>query len=86
MAAGGLPWISWCYFGLAVASAVFPWVNAEVIVLSLPAVAPSKGRPSDASAYRHGRSNDGKVRSLLGRKEGQQGFAWSSGANSGELA
>src|SRR5262245_38387003 len=30
------------YFGLTVASAVFPWVNAEVIVLSLPAIAPSK--------------------------------------------
>jgi membrane protein YqaA with SNARE-associated domain len=42
MSADGLPWMSLCYFGLAVASAVFPWVNAEVIVLSLPAVAPSK--------------------------------------------
>lgn len=31
----------WC-FGLTVASALFPWVNAEVIVLSLPAVATSK--------------------------------------------
>ena len=31
----------WC-FALTVASAVFPWVNAEVIVLSLPAFAPSR--------------------------------------------
>jgi len=38
----GLPWMTLCYFGLAVVSAVFPWVNAEIIVLSIPAVAPSK--------------------------------------------
>jgi membrane protein YqaA with SNARE-associated domain len=31
----------WC-FALTVASAVFPWVNAELIVLSLPAFASSK--------------------------------------------
>lgn len=31
----------WCY-ALTIASAVFPWVNAEVIVLSLPALAPSR--------------------------------------------
>lgn len=38
----GLMQISlWC-FGLTVASAVFPWVNAEIIVLSLPALATSK--------------------------------------------
>lgn len=42
MAASGLVWISLGYFGLAVASAIFPWVNAEVLVLSLPAVAPSR--------------------------------------------
>jgi membrane protein YqaA with SNARE-associated domain len=42
MVESGLPWMSLTYFALAVASAVFPWVNAEVIVLSLPAVAPSK--------------------------------------------
>lgn len=42
MAESGLPWLVLSYFGLAVASAVFPWVNAEVIVLSLPAVAPSR--------------------------------------------
>jgi membrane protein YqaA with SNARE-associated domain len=29
-------------FGLTVASAVFPWMNAEVIVLALPAVAPTR--------------------------------------------
>jgi membrane protein YqaA with SNARE-associated domain len=33
--------VLWC-FGLAIASAVFPWVNAEIIVLSLPALTPSK--------------------------------------------
>jgi membrane protein YqaA with SNARE-associated domain len=38
----GLPWMILSYFGLAVTSAVCPWVNAEVIVLSIPAVAPSK--------------------------------------------
>jgi len=42
MESDGLLWMILGYFGLAVASAVFPWVNAEVIVLSLPAVAPSK--------------------------------------------
>lgn len=42
MTESGLPWLVLSYFGLAVASAVFPWVNAEVIVLSLPAVAPSR--------------------------------------------
>jgi membrane protein YqaA with SNARE-associated domain len=42
MAEHGLAWISLGYFGLAVASAVFPWVNAEILVLSLPAVAPSR--------------------------------------------
>jgi len=31
----------WCY-ALTVASAVFPWINAEIIVLSLPAFASSK--------------------------------------------
>lgn len=31
----------WCY-ALTVASALFPWVNAEIIVLSLPAFAPSR--------------------------------------------
>jgi membrane protein YqaA with SNARE-associated domain len=31
----------WC-FGLTTVSAVVPWVNAEVIVLSLPAIAPSR--------------------------------------------
>ena len=42
MADSGLPWMMLSYFGLAVASAVMPWLNAEVIVLSLPAVAPSR--------------------------------------------
>jgi membrane protein YqaA with SNARE-associated domain len=42
LASMGLEQISlWC-FGLTVASAVFPWVNAEIIVLSLPALARSK--------------------------------------------
>ena len=42
LASMGLAQISlWC-FGLTVASAVFPWVNAELIVLSLPALARSK--------------------------------------------
>ena len=35
-------WMGLSYFGLTVVSAMFPWVSAEVIVLSLPAVAPSK--------------------------------------------
>jgi membrane protein YqaA with SNARE-associated domain len=38
----GFLWMMLSYFGLTVASAVFPWVNAEVIVLSMPAVAPSR--------------------------------------------
>jgi membrane protein YqaA with SNARE-associated domain len=42
MVESGLPWLVLSYFGLAVASAIFPWVNAEVIVLTLPAVAPSR--------------------------------------------
>ena len=42
MADSGLPWMMLSYFGLTVASAVMPWLNAEVIVLSLPAVAPSR--------------------------------------------
>jgi membrane protein YqaA with SNARE-associated domain len=31
-----------CCFGLTIASAVFPWLSAEIIVLALPAVAHSK--------------------------------------------
>lgn len=31
----------WC-FGLTVASAIFPWINAEIIVLALPSVAANK--------------------------------------------
>jgi membrane protein YqaA with SNARE-associated domain len=42
MAESGLAWMLLSYFGLGVVSAVLPWVNAELIVLSLPAVAPSK--------------------------------------------
>jgi membrane protein YqaA with SNARE-associated domain len=42
MVESGLPWLVLSYYGLAVASAVFPWINAEVLVLSLPAVAPSR--------------------------------------------
>jgi len=42
MGDGGLPWLILSYFGLTVASAVMPWFNAEVIVLSMPAVAPSR--------------------------------------------
>ena len=42
MTGSGLPWMTLCYFGLAMVSAVFPWVNAEIIVLSIPAVASSK--------------------------------------------
>ena len=38
----GLGWASVCCFGLTVASAVFPWMNAEIIVLALPAVAHSR--------------------------------------------
>ena len=41
MADIGLPWMILSYFGLTVVSAILPWVNAEVIVLSMPAVAPS---------------------------------------------
>lgn len=38
----GSPWLFlWCY-GLTLASAIFPWVNAELIVLSLPTFAPSR--------------------------------------------
>ena len=32
-----------CCFGLTVASAVLPWLNAEIIVLALPAVTHSRG-------------------------------------------
>jgi membrane protein YqaA with SNARE-associated domain len=36
-----IAWLAvWC-FGLTVVSAVFPWVNAEVMVLSLPVLAQS---------------------------------------------
>jgi membrane protein YqaA with SNARE-associated domain len=42
MVESGLPWMVLSYFGLAVASAVFPWVSSEVIVMSLPSMAPSK--------------------------------------------
>lgn len=38
----GLLLIALSYYGLTLASALFPWVNAELIALSLPAVAPSK--------------------------------------------
>ena len=34
-------WASVCCFALTVASAVFPWMNAEIVVLALPAVARS---------------------------------------------
>lgn len=37
----GLPWIALACFGLAAASAVFPWMSAEIVVLALPALAPS---------------------------------------------
>lgn len=36
------PWLTLAIFGLAVATAVFPWMNAEIVVLALPAVAPSR--------------------------------------------
>ena len=36
------PWLVLATFGLTVASAVFPWLNAEIIVLALPAVAHSR--------------------------------------------
>jgi membrane protein YqaA with SNARE-associated domain len=36
------PWLVCATFGLAVASAVFPWMSAEVIVLALPALAPTR--------------------------------------------
>ena len=42
MAESGLAWMMLSYFGLGVVSAVLPWINAEIIVLSLPGVAPSK--------------------------------------------
>lgn len=35
-------WLYLCCFGMAVASAVLPWLNAEVIVLSLAAMAHSR--------------------------------------------
>jgi len=38
----GLGWAMAACFVLAIVSAIFPWVNAEIIVLSLPAVAKSK--------------------------------------------
>jgi len=41
-ASADLARISLWYFGLAIASAVFPWVNAELLVLSLPAFAKTK--------------------------------------------
>jgi membrane protein YqaA with SNARE-associated domain len=42
MGENGFLWMALSYFGLAVVSAVCPWVNAELIVLSLSAVAPSR--------------------------------------------
>lgn len=38
----GLVWACAGCFALTVVSAIVPWVNAEVIVLSLPALAPSR--------------------------------------------
>lgn len=38
----GLGWAMAACFVLAIVSAIFPWVNAEIIVLSLPAVAKSQ--------------------------------------------
>jgi membrane protein YqaA with SNARE-associated domain len=38
----GLGWTGAGCFAVAVVSAVVPWVNAEVLVLSLPALAPSR--------------------------------------------
>lgn len=38
----GLAWACAGCFALTVVSAIVPWINAEVIVLSLPALAPSK--------------------------------------------
>lgn len=38
----GLAWACAGCFALTVVSAIVPWVNAEVIVLSLPALAPSR--------------------------------------------
>jgi membrane protein YqaA with SNARE-associated domain len=38
----GLAWLCAGCFALTLVSAVVPWVNAEVIVLSLPAFAPSR--------------------------------------------
>src|SRR5262245_48662594 len=44
LAPTSLGWIcAWC-FGLTIASAIIPWVNAEAIVLSLPAFAGSPAR------------------------------------------
>jgi membrane protein YqaA with SNARE-associated domain len=42
MAGSEWAWMGLSYFGLTVVSAMFPWVSAEVIVLSIPAVAPSR--------------------------------------------
>ncbi len=42
LASASMAWIClWC-FGLTFVSAVIPWVNAEIIVLSLPAFASSR--------------------------------------------
>jgi membrane protein YqaA with SNARE-associated domain len=42
LAAARPAWICLWVFGLTVVSAIIPWVNAEVIVLSLPAFAASR--------------------------------------------
>jgi membrane protein YqaA with SNARE-associated domain len=42
LASMGFKWVVLGCFGLTVASAVFPWLNAELIVLSLPAFATSR--------------------------------------------
>lgn len=38
----GFAWVALACFALTIASAVLPWLNAEVIVLALPAVAHSR--------------------------------------------
>ena len=38
----GFGWASVCCFAFTVASAVFPWMNAEIIVVALPAIAHSR--------------------------------------------
>lgn len=65
-------WIVLACFGLTVLSAIVPWVNAEVIVLSLPLLAPSPaGLAALVLVATAGQMSGKCVIYLAGRRGGQ---------------